>query len=462
MEEIIIGSDRAAYLTGAKAAVTIASRDVFTEDDKPIKMDAQGKKEYRGAVPWGADNNLPNSIVEIVGNNSIGTSSIEFKIDVAFGSGVKIGYRNDKNIFEPYPKSQILKDKALTEIQNFLDDNNISDFLSELATDITWFNNGFVEFILDRNEGSKRKIVEITAKEAFFSRWETANERGIVENHFYSAKWPKKPKAEEYVVTPVLWGKNPANILLRKMGRMPDLQGKVKDEKKYVYIMPVRMPSPGKLYYPRPAYYSIISSGWMDFANAIPKFKQAMMNNSMTIAYHIEIHEDYFPDIFRKEGIKTKKAQEARRKKEYEELNKFLKGYDNAGKTMITYTKKVPSSGKIETVSMIKISVIDKKIGGEYIEDSHEANAMIYTAFRVHPNLIGVIPGKNPINLSGSDKRELLRIAQSLQGRLRAKLLQPLNVVKKVNGWPEEVEFAIPDIILTTLDQGKEVQSMTI
>jgi len=36
-----------------------------------------------------------------------------------------------------------------------------------------------------------------------------------------------------------------------------------------------------------------------------------------------------------------------------------------------------------------------------------------------------------------------------------------LYVVKLINQWPEEVVFAVNDVILTTVDQGKEVQEIT-
>jgi hypothetical protein len=101
-------------------------------------------------------------------------------------------------------------------------------------------------------------------------------------------------------------------------------------------------------------------------------------------------------------------------------------------------------------------------VGRELVEDSHEESAMIYTAFRVHPNLVGIIPGKHASNLSGSDKRELLRITQSLQGRLRDRALRLLYVIKEVNGWPKELEFSITDIILTTLDQGHETEKLNV
>ena len=116
--------------------------------------------------------------------------------------------------------------------------------------------------------------------------------------------------------------------------------------------------------------------------------------------------------------------------------------------------------GKVE-IPDIKIKIVDTKVGGEYNEDSQEASAMIYTAFRTHPNLISVIPSKNNSNLSGSDKRELLRIAQTFTRRVRNEWYSLLNLIKQINGWPDELVFSISDVILTTLDQGKEVQEIT-
>ena len=440
---------QATYLKGSAAAVTFSSKEYFQEPEDPVKLD-----KTRGAVPWGTDNDLPQQIVELVEANPIATPSLEHKIDVAYGAGVKFGYLDDDNEFKEASKAE--KQSKYKEVQQFFSDNDITGMYSELLTDLIWFYNGFIEIILNRENPGSRKIVSISCKEAFFSRWESANEKtGIVENHFYSSKWPEKPKKEEYTSTPVLWSKNPTRELAVAMGREKSLDGKTKDEKKFRYIIPVKMPYPGRSYYPKPYWYSIIKSGWLEFANKIPEFKKAYMLNSLTVAYHVEINEKYFPSIFNKEGIKAKKDQEKRIKKEYEDINKFLKGAENAGKTMITYYRATPD-GKVE-VSDIKIHVIDKKIGGEYLEDSHEASAMIAYAMRVHPSLIGVIPGKTTSNLSGSDKRELLRIQQTMQKRIRDKVLRPLYLVKKINKWPEEIEFSIPDLFLTTIDQGKEV-----
>ncbi len=440
----------ASYLLGARAAVTFASKDYFTEPDKPISVN----EKYRGAVPWGSDNDLPRYITDTLGKNPVGSGSMELRIDIAYGAGVKFGVMDENGEFREATQQE--KQGIYAAVEQFFQDNDMNTFMSELITDINFFYNGFVEIILDMNDPGSRRVVSMEAKEAYFSRWETANlDTGIVENHFYSALWPKKPKETEVTITPVIWAKNAAKELEIRIGRRPNDAGKTKDEKKFRYILPVRLPSPGRTYYTKPYWYSVIESGWMEFANKIPEFKKQFMLNSLYIAYHIEINEQYFPKIFAKEGITTKKGQEERVKKELDNLNEFLKGAEKAGKSMITYFKSTPD-GKVE-IPDIKIHVIDKKIGGEYIDDSHEASAMIAYAMRVHPSLIGTIPGKTTSNLSGSDKRELLRIAQSLQKRVRDQILKPLYLVKQINKWSPEIVFSIPDIFLTTLDTNGEI-----
>ena len=450
----ILYSESAAYAVDTKAAFTIKrSCSMFDEPDNTIPVVVSGDdKQYRGAVPWGEDNDLPDKVIAIISKNPIASRCLEFRINLAYGSGPKFGHKNDKGELVEYTDKEIAENKELQEIQLFWENNDIDSFYSEILTDGAWFYNPFYQVITDKNNPESRKITELAHIEASFSRWESANtETGKVENHFFSTDWGNYNNNNNscIIATPVIWAKNPIVEMKKQI---------IKNPEQYTYVLPIRLPSPGKKYYQRPYYYSIIDSGWMDFANAIPEFKRALMKNQITVKYHIEIHEKYFQKIFSKEKLDTKEKQDARVKKEFAEINKFLKGSDNAGKTMITYYR-IDHGSKTE-ISDIKIKILDSKLGGEYIEDSQEASAMTYVAMGVHPSLVGVIPGKTSSNLSGTDKRELLRIDQTLLARPRDSYLKPLYLVKAINKWPREVHFWFPDLILTTLDQGREVQAV--
>lgn len=452
-QEQIIYAGAAAYMPGVKAAVTFSTNQ-FDFEENIMPEEIGGKKRF-SMILWGEENTYPAEVVELVESNPVASPLLDFKVDLAYGSGLRIGYTNEDGEFVPFTKKEIKEKAALKEVDDWFKDNNINSQLTEIFTDLAWFQQSNIEFILTKDH---KKIAEINSKETTFSRWSEMNDKGKVEWHLYSAKWGQHPEEKDFSATKALDFKKPRLDLLRRMGLKPLLDGKTKADKDVKYIYPIRFATPGRPYYPSPYWHSIVKSGWLEFANKIPEFKKTMMVNSVVVKYHVEISQAYFPRIFADEGITDKKEMIARINKEYESIQDFLTGSKNTGKPIISYFKMTPDGKVIEPD--IKITVVDSKIGGEYLEDSQEASSMIYTALRTHPSLVGVIPGKNSSSLSGSDKRELLRIAQTFQVRTRDKVFEVLDLVREINGWDSEIEFAINDIILTTLDQGKEVQEI--
>jgi len=445
-------STKAAYLPGAKAAVTF-SKDFFYEDKDIQPRVLQGSKESIKFIPWGSDNTYPNNVIQIVEKNPVASTLLDFKTDLVYGSGFKLGQMVEGKFVE-YTEEELEGDENLRKVKEFFEDNNLNLQLSESFNDINWWSTSPIELILNLKGTA---IAEINTKEMVFSRWEEMNDAGQIKNHIYYAKW-EKPNGDDYVITPVLDFKKPQLDLQRRMGIKPYTDGKLNATEERRFIYPISFASPARKYYPMPAWHSIIKSGWLDFANAIPVFKKALMTNMINVKYHIEISMDYFPRIFAEEGINTRDAKNERIKAEYKAIQDFLTGQENAGKPIITYFKMTPD-GKVD-IPDIRIHVIDNKVGGEYNEDSQEASAMTYTAFRVHPNVISVIPSKTNTNLSGSDKRELLRIHQTFTIRTRNEWYSLLKMVKKINKWPPQLVITIQDVILTTLDQGKETQTI--
>lgn len=47
-----------------------------------------------------------------------------------------------------------------------------------------------------------------------------------------------------------------------------------------------------------------------------------------------------------------------------------------------------------------------------------------------------------------------MKFKQAMMKPIRDLLLQPLRIVKEVNGWNPDIDFIIPNIMLTTLDRG--------
>ena len=83
---------------------------------------------------------------------------------------------------------------------------------------------------------------------------------------------------------------------------------------------------------------------------------------------------------------------------------------------------------------------------------------MIAYSLGVHPSLIGAVPGGSKGGFSGTDKRELFIIKQTLLKPLIDRLLRPIYLVKEINDWPKDIYFTVPFITLTTLDKNKTGQ----
>lgn len=439
----IIFPTGAGFLPGAAAAVVLSDFQKISYQDQPVRVKIKGEHEYRNVVPWGDYNNLPGVIISRVEKSPDLSTGILFNIQIIFGEGIvacryKTDSKGNKIEMPVYDHP---------EINEFFENNDINKYLLEQITDLNYFYNIFPEIILNQEEPARRKVLSLSNKEAAFSRWEQMNQKtGKIENHFYSAQWPDGiPGEDQLQITEVLDPLNPVNDILRRIGRLPRMNGKIIDDGVFRYIIPVNFPTPGKFYYQKPYWYSIFESGWYDFAVAIPEFKKYLLRNGMNIKYIIRLSDDYFPDIFAKEGIRDEAGKKARIEKEYQDMNDYLTGLKNTGKSMISFFKNNPAGNKQYRIEIEDIS--NRAGGGEYIEDSGEVSAMIAYTMGVHPSLIGAVPGKNSNTFSGTDKRELFIIKQSLIKPIRQLLLRPLYLIKKVNNWPEDIHFTIPDIV---------------
>lgn len=443
------------YIEGKTAFVTLESTKTIARDFtvEPKKL-SKGKTEYE-YIGWGAEDDTPNKVITNSLKNPSIAAGLPFNITLDYGDGIlPVRKTLENNILKHVP---VLDNK---EINEFFEYNDINGWLLEQFTDVEHFYNTFTEIIFNREpNASKRKIVEFNHKEASFSRWTKMNDKGRIEYHLYSSKFGtgEDINEDDFEATPALDFKRPILDLKRRMGLVPDLKGNKKDEKKYRYIVPTRFVTPGKFYYSKPYWYSIYESGWDDYAQAIPAFKNALLKNQMTIKYVVYIVDEYWNELFTAEGITDKKKQKKRREKEYQNIQDFLSGTENTGKAVIAKKRFLQA----QEMEYIKIEPVDNAFkGGEYIEDSEEASNISSYVQGVHPSLIGSSPGKSK-TINGTEARELFTIKQALKKPVRDRILRPLYLVKAINEWPDDIHFTIPNMVLTSLDENTGAKKTT-
>ncbi|MDR0661225.1 MAG: hypothetical protein LBG19_10620 [Prevotellaceae bacterium] len=422
-----------------------SSKSLFNDEElSPVNIG-----NYKIA-PWGEDNNLPAAVVEKAEASEVVNSNLLFNTQVCYGTGPK----PMKRIIE---KGKVVETVELFEGAefDFFQDNDISLYLLEQMTDLNYFGNAFPEIILS---GDRNKVVSLRSKSAVFSRWGVMDNKGAINWHYYSAKWKDNPSEKDIEKTFVLEEFNP----------LAELRNIIKARSQHTprYIIPVYMPNPGRVYYPRPSWWSVFKSGWYDHAVMIPAIKNAISKNKLGVKFIIYISNKYLEDIFKTEGIDAgdKKAVSERINKEKTTLNDFLTGLKGSGKSLLTKKDLVASGNTAIPEKYIEIEPIKNDLsGGELIEDSEEVSNMLCYAMGIHPNLIGAIPGKGKGgSMSGTDKRELFMIKQALMKPFVDRVLRPFNLIKRFNNWDKNFFVGVPEFQFTTLDQNKSGKQVTL
>lgn len=395
-------------------------------------------------IPFGADDQLPYNLIRQIGKDEIMSQNKFFNILTCYGNGLRYV---DVATDEPTKNA---------EIRTFMMRNSLAEFFLEQTTDLKYFFFAVAVIILSKD---RKRIVKIRHKEACYCRFEEADKYGRINHVFYGNFRDGISNGEDIEVIRLLDQKDPLGNLLVLMGREPGEDGLCRvrtKESKFAIVS--RFPTPGLQYYPVPYYTSILRGDWYDIKRLIGVGKKAKLRNSTSIKYHVEVHKDYWEQICSGEGIYDPVAKRERIKKEYENIKNFVTGIENSGKVWISGFYQNPDGREI---SMIKInSLAGNKEGGDWSDDIQESANTICYADNIHPNLVGAVPGKSQSNNSGSDKRELFTLKQSLEKAPHDILAKPHNVVIGYNEW--DVYPDVPLIMLTTLDKKSDAKKVSM
>ena len=424
-----------------------SSKDIFDEgDDVQAKVVRIGSKAYQ-YVPFGADDLLPFEIIKKVGNNLVLAQNQLFNMLACYSQGVRF-FNKETN--------EKTKNK---DIEEFCFRNQLTKQFMEQILDMKYFYFSVTVIILD-NIGNK--IVRMVSKEACFTRLEKADENGKI-NHIFYGNWKKSSQEDRSVeCIPLLDLSDPWGDLMVRMGKMPDpytgVNRRPTKDRKFAILS--RFPTPGFQYYPVPYWTSALRDAWYDIYMMIGIGKRAKIRNSASPRYQVEISNEYWDQLCESEGIVDDKGRKERIAKGKQEIEDFIMGVENSGKTWITPYYYDQAQGK--EVHYVQVTPIGANIkeGGDWSDDVQEAANTLCYGTNVHPNLVGATPGKSQMNNSGSDKRELYLLKQALEKAFHDILLYPYQLLCRYNGWTD-VDVDVPFIQLTTLDQNKEKQEVT-
>ena len=404
---------------------------ISTED---LKVEKVNGAEY---VNWGEDNQYPQNLIKAIRNDEVLSPNKELTVKTCYGAGL---------MFKDLTTGEKSTD---AELKKFVMRNNLPLFLINQITDFKYFFISIDVIILNKEAN---KIVQVRHKSMANCRL-APMKKGVIP-YVVSADFSQSsPNSVEKI--PLLDVHDPLGDLLIRLGKESNEEGKFEEatnDRKFA-VMTI-FPTPGDVYYPTPYYTSFVRSKWYDIKQLIPIAKKAKLKNISSLRYVIEIHEDYWQRLINNEKIYDEQKQNERIAQEKKNIIAFVSGLENSGKTLFTTMYK---DLKGEAVADIKITILNnQKEGGDWSEDIAEASSVACYTDGIHPNMIGAAPGKSGMNNSGSDKRELFTMKQSMETTFHHLMLNLFNVIIAFNDW--NVEPIIPMITLTTLEKHKDAE----
>lgn len=435
------------YAEGADMVfVTNGARQAL--ETRPVRR-LQAFNNYQGDfIPWGDDNLHPQRTIELIEENDVLPAVIDFKIRALTSGGLMYG---DITIDEQ--GHEIYRPMRIPEIDDFLEMIEVENYLEEAAGDFYRHANYFPEVIL--NVG--RKVVGLHCNDAAFTRLgmqiKTGRNKGKIDTVFVGANWDYSYSIED---SEPITAVDPYARVVDQI-----LQGR-----KYKYVIPSRAQSHGRLDYQRGTVDSLIASGWLDLSKSIPKWKNAIMSEQVTIKYQIEVEQGYWKRLYDHKWDKMSAAEKtAAKKKKYDEFINFFRDKKKSGASL--FTQYHHSEVNKTEFSDFKITVLkgDKFGEGSYIEDSSQSDAHIIRSQGVDQTLIGYTPGKGFTAGSGSDKRVAFNQYVLLAQPHQRKILRPFDYIAQINDWNKRygaegrrLKFWFKNTFIATLDHGKDTK----
>ena len=410
----------------------------YSDDVKTHGVPGYDNEEY---VEWGENNDEPYEIMKLIRADEVTAQNSFFMTKLCYGAGLQLQ--------DPETKLPTVKPDLVKWIRR----NRIAHNFLGMCQDMKhWF---FAVAVIILSKDGKT-INRIVRKEACHCRVSPYN---VEQRYVYYADWRKQYLSKDDVERiPLLDEDDPTTDLMQRMGCEPGAEGLHEDtseERKFAVV--IKYPTTDGRYYPVPIYTAAFRGGSYNQLRLIAKMKEVMMKNSTSVKYLIEIHRGYWQRVINEARISDPVKQAVFVKKRKEVFKNYVCGLDNKGKALITEYYVDPQGHEEHDV---KITLIEsKKEGGDWNEDISTAANIVCYVFGIHPNLAGASPGKSQSNNSGSDKRELLSIAEILEISFHDILKDFYYLVVDYNNY--DLEVAIPLLLPTTLDQHKDVKKVT-
>jgi hypothetical protein len=435
-EKIIQHGGVIGFRTGSAIFDVGALANTFKQG-QPLTEDTNRSIEY---VEWGKGNNYATALVSDGEQDTVIHPGIRFLSNLQYGGGVVYG----KVTTTPDDGEESFEHYRDPVIQKFIKRNQLGKQIYTSMYDVNYFGWAVVLCAMS-NDGRLITKYKSNISRAKNCRLGRKNKFGQIEKVFVNPDFgTTEYKAENSVSYSVVPEDDSLEWLQTKKPR--------------TFAFVIQNIDTGRQYYPMPDWESARNSKWLNISKQIALFKSYILENQMTIKYHITVHPLYWPSRFgpaweKMSPVEMKSAMEA----ELTSFNDFFKGAKGAGNTLMTSLGARDHLPQ-ETWDHITINEIGSKFNkdGVYIEDSKEASQHKMAALGLHSELMGSVPGSTMGAGSGSGNRVAFNQRVGMAKPIQDFILWPLSVISEFNAWDETIEWRMRTSLITTLDTGAE------
>ncbi|HRH68790.1 MAG TPA: hypothetical protein PLB89_04715 [Flavobacteriales bacterium] len=389
---------------------------------------------------WGLSNDQPQRVNDDIFNYPLMSGVLDKKVDLLLSGGCRYGYIE----VDPNTGAEKYIAKYDAQVESWMKGCRFEEqYLPEAATDWYTYANLFVE--LKKNKGGN-KLWGVGCQDAGDVRLGVMDKRAET-TKCYIADW-KGGAAENDAFS------------LRTLDNYAGIAQQFIDMSDSRAILPLRYLVHGQRYYGKTPWAGLMANGTVDIAKRIPQLKNLLLQQLMNIRYHIEVDERFWAVLYGEAVWKkfTRDEKQVQMDDYALRLDKWLRKEGVGG--AIT-TSMLPNVENKEQHSMVKIN--EKRFTlpeGAYIEDWQETDFITCRDMGLDPAIYGISPSKSGSSPGSGSQGRVLRTNHILNCRRdQAKILEPLELARDVNGWDPKYRFWFASYHAATLDRTNQVDA---
>ena len=362
-------------------------------------------------------------------------------------------------------------EKTNAEVQDFLERNNLTQTYLHLAADQILLGMCFPEIELQRtyiddttgrkvsNTRWQPKAVGLHYRPAHTTRLERMDEQNRINYVYISNQWfdtTEQHAATDFRIAalPCLNPEAPTADL-RRILRETRTANVSRRKRPTRFVLPTQYPTPGRPYYPIPAWWSIFAGGIYEYAYSMIEDRATAKKNSNVIGRIIYIHNDYLMQMYNQMALDTDEKKRKFREAMYSEINTFLSDKDNMGKPLVSFKFRDGNGNTTNAWEIVEIESNSKNTADANQKELQEISSIIFFAMSLDSRLVGNTPG-DATSSGGTDLRERYLLKQIQMSPTQQLILYPLQVISAHNEWDRKhLRWTIKREVMTTLDNSK-------